>query len=263
MSFLNNEEIKINCPSCEAKRANDKQNCEYCKLRWASEKKENCPKCHQKWNVHYQFCPTCDLPPWSSGNDKIDQIIKESQLKFDNKSVIGLLEWILYEEFENINSIAKGGFGSISKAIWRSGSAHFDEEKRKFIRSGPKPVALKKLSESSDANYDIIQEIQSVILFRCNVFIAKIYGISRDPVTGDYILVFYYYENGTLYNRITQEEKMSFTLLQHDLKELATGLEILHERGYVHRDLHSGNILCAPALYITDFGNCKKVAEIT
>ncbi|CAG8524429.1 6196_t:CDS:2 [Ambispora gerdemannii] len=123
-----------------------------------NEKKENCPNCHEKWNIYCQFCPTCELPPWSSNNNKIDKIIKESQVEIYRFSAF--LEWIAYEEFSEIELIDEGGFGSVSKAIWNSGYIiDFNKKQRKLVRAGPSLVALKTLFKSSDANLDIIQEI--------------------------------------------------------------------------------------------------------
>ncbi|CAG8669510.1 11612_t:CDS:1, partial [Ambispora leptoticha] len=115
-----------------------------------NEKKVKCSKCHEKLNT-YQFCSTCDLPPWSSKNKKIDEIIK-AQLKI-------YLEWIEYEEFNEIKLIAEGGFGSVSKATWNSGYViNFDENQRKLVRAGPSLVALKMIFNSSNANHNTIQE---------------------------------------------------------------------------------------------------------
>ncbi|POG58771.1 hypothetical protein GLOIN_2v1789935 [Rhizophagus irregularis DAOM 181602=DAOM 197198] len=49
------------------------------------------------------------------GNSDIDKLIQESQ--FNAKSPYEKLEWIEYDKFEDIEYIAKGGFGSIYKAI--------------------------------------------------------------------------------------------------------------------------------------------------
>ncbi|CAG8606259.1 11222_t:CDS:2, partial [Ambispora leptoticha] len=147
------------------------------------------------------------------------------------------LEWIEYEEFDEMKLIAEGGFGSVSKAIWNSGFIiSFNKNQRKLIRAGPSFVALKVLFNSSNANYNTIQEIQSAVINSHFDNMARIFGISRDSKTKNYILVLRFYEDG---------------------------LQSLHERQYIHRDLHSGNILCGlNLLYITDFGRCRKIAEI-
>ncbi|CAG8591105.1 1120_t:CDS:2 [Ambispora leptoticha] len=116
-----------------------------------------CSKCHEKLNT-YQFCSTCDLPAWSSGNKKIDKIIKEAQLEI-------FLEWVEYEEFSEIELIAEGGFGSVSKAIWSPGYViNFDENQRKLVRAGPSLVALKMIFNSSNANCNTIQEVSKYLL---------------------------------------------------------------------------------------------------
>ncbi|CAG8556364.1 2682_t:CDS:2 [Ambispora leptoticha] len=125
-----------------------------------NEKKVNCSKCHEKLNIYYQLCSICDLPPWSSKNKKIDEIIKEAQLEIIKKAQFEIwLEWVEYEEFGEIELIAEGGFGSVSKAIWNSGYViSFNRNQRKLVRAGPSPVALKMLFNSSNANCNTIQE---------------------------------------------------------------------------------------------------------
>src|SRR2546423_11967216 len=45
------------------------------------------------------------------------------------------------------------------------------------------------------------------------------------------------------------------------LKDIARGLKVIHNRGFIHKDLHSGNILNKDETYtyITDLGLCKPV----
>ncbi|EXX53261.1 hypothetical protein RirG_245590 [Rhizophagus irregularis DAOM 197198w] len=54
---------------------------------------------------------------WTSGNNEIDKLIQKAQLKAKNHKKI--LEWIEYDRFENVAYLAKGGFGTIYKAIWK------------------------------------------------------------------------------------------------------------------------------------------------
>src|SRR6266498_1779204 len=56
---------------------------------------------------------------WTSGNSDVDKLIQESQL--NAKTLYEKLEWIEYDRFENIEYVAKGGFGTIYKAIWKDG----------------------------------------------------------------------------------------------------------------------------------------------
>ena len=75
-------------------------------------------------------------------------------------------------------------------------------------------------------------------------FLNKYYGITRNPITGDFILVMKYYKLGNLKNYITKNfynikwnEKLE--ILVHIVK----GLDHLHNQGIIHRDFHGGNIL--------------------
>jgi hypothetical protein len=56
---------------------------------------------------------------WTSGNNEVDKFIQNAQLKA--KYYYEILEWIEYDGFENVEYLAKGGFGTIHKAIWKDG----------------------------------------------------------------------------------------------------------------------------------------------
>ncbi|PKK64938.1 hypothetical protein RhiirC2_786831 [Rhizophagus irregularis] len=80
-----------------------------------------CKKCKQL-NTDYYYCQSCksqnfkqNFINWSSGNHDIDEFIQKAQLKAKNERQI--IEWIEYNKFENIEYLAKGGFGTIFKAV--------------------------------------------------------------------------------------------------------------------------------------------------
>ena len=88
--------------------------------------------------------------------------------------------------------------------------------------------------------------------------IVRLYGITQDPETKNYIMVLYYAENGSLrnylnLNTLSWEDKL-FSLLI-----IAHGLNKIHNNELTHRDLHIGNILSYTHLscVITDMGLCK------
>src|SRR5690349_12025480 len=71
-------------------------------------------------------------------------------------------------------------------------------------------------------------------------------------------------ENGSMsqylksnYNKLSLHNKLSL------LYFIARGLKDIHNKGFIHKDLHSGNILSAgdAVSYITDLGLCKPVDE--
>src|SRR5205823_6608726 len=78
------------------------------------------------------------------------------------------------------------------------------------------------------------------------------------------MMVMQYIKNGN----ISQYLKSNFNKLSlHDKLDLcydiAQGLQVIHDKGFIHKDLHSGNILSRDndECYITDLGLCKPVDE--
>src|ERR1043165_1534071 len=94
------------------------------KLILNEELKERCKKyglcegCKQPKNNHY-WCRICtfqqNFKNWTSGNHDVDEFIQKAQLEAGVESQI--IEWIEYDRFENVEYLAKGGFGTTYKAI--------------------------------------------------------------------------------------------------------------------------------------------------
>jgi serine/threonine protein kinase len=92
-----------------------------------------------------------------------------------------------------------------------------------------------------------------------NTCIIKLYGITQDPATKDYIMVLDYAENGNLrkyldasYDLLSWSDKINY------LHSIANGLKDIHEKELIHRDLHIGNILKLKYnTAITDMGLCR------
>src|ERR1051325_7684985 len=72
-----------------------------------------CEKCKHPKNNYYSWCRICNFQQnfknWTSGNQDVDKFIQKTQLKarYDKEA----LEWIEYDKFENVEYLAKGGFG--------------------------------------------------------------------------------------------------------------------------------------------------------
>src|SRR2546429_640550 len=90
---------------------------------------------------------------WTSGNNDIDEFIQNAQLKAKNYKEV--LEWIEYDKFENIEYLAKGGFGITYKAIWNEGyikswDSENDQWKRSKDDKNNFQIVLKCLNNSQD-----------------------------------------------------------------------------------------------------------------
>ena len=90
-------------------------------------------------------------------------------------------------------------------------------------------------------------------------YITQLYGITQDPETKNYMMVLDYAENGSLRNYLdTNYDKLSWKTKFFDLWSIAVGLNDIHEKELIHRDLHIGNILSFPIrARITDMGLCR------
>ena len=71
-------------------------------------------------------------------------------------------------------------------------------------------------------------------------------------------MVLDYAEHGNLRNYLDKEyDKLSWKTKFERLRYIAVGLEDIHKKELIHRDLHIGNILSFPFTRITDMGLCR------
>ena len=82
----------------------------------------------------------------TSGNEKIDNLIQEMQLKINSRYDI-IFEWIPYNQFDNIEEISKGDYATIYSATWKNGPLYNDYYE--YIRKSYKKVSLKFLHQKS------------------------------------------------------------------------------------------------------------------
>ena len=121
-----------------------------------------CKKCKQPKN-NYFWCRICVFQPnfqnWTSGNHDIDEFIQKAQLKATNEYKV--LEWIEYDRFENVEYLAKGGFGTTYKATWKDGCIDdWNSENNQWERYKNCPVALKCLHNSQDITVEFLKEVR-------------------------------------------------------------------------------------------------------
>ena len=85
---------------------------------------EECKQPNTSCNYIYRcyWCQSCNgkrfqqnFQNWTSGNHDIDEFIQGTQLKAKSRKEV--LEWIEYDRFENIEYLAKGGFGTTYKQL--------------------------------------------------------------------------------------------------------------------------------------------------
>src|SRR4051794_22388569 len=89
----------------------------------------------------------------------------------------------------------------------------------------------------------------------------QIYGMTRQPETGNLMMVMQWCKNGDLRQNLNDER--TFYWMYSRIRKIAVGLGNIHSAGLCHRDLHAGNILVNGSfIYIGNLGLCGPVLQI-
>ncbi|PKC63440.1 kinase-like protein [Rhizophagus irregularis] len=225
-----------------------------------------CENCNQKC-LATLYCEYCvrnylknNFSNWTSGNDDIDNLIQECQMKtLEPDSII---EWIPYNNLKNIKYLTKGGYSEIYTAEWIDGQfIESDSNQQQLKRLGEQYVVLKRLENVESANKRWFEEANSHLNI-CNRWsdaIVQCFGLTKDPLNGDYMLVMnklntdlrkYLQQN---HNQLTWKERIQIAAV------IIEALLRVHNENAIHRDLHSGNILFhfgSGKFNISDLGFC-------
>ncbi|GBB87358.1 hypothetical protein RclHR1_01380020 [Rhizophagus clarus] len=232
-----------------------------------------CIKCANIYtDTQYKWCKSCQIDyfqqnftNWTSKNVRVDNFIREMQLKITKPTDI-IFEWISYNQFSNIKEIGKGGFAIVYSAIWKDGPLYYDWNK--YSRESNQRVALKCLNNSQNITDEFLNEVQNYSTEKYSNNILKIYGITQNPDTKDYIMVLEYADGGNFCDYwINNGNHKNFNW--HDkirtLNNIIKGLKEIHQKQMVHCDFHTGNILFTilrKKTYISDMGLCREVSNM-
>ncbi|UZO08490.1 uncharacterized protein OCT59_028744 [Rhizophagus irregularis] len=136
--------------------------------------------------------------------------------------------------------MTRGGYGIIYRATWLK----YDTRNR-LIKN--ETVILKRFENSKNIGTYFLNELKSY--YHCfkdkKGHIIKTYGFTKDPELEDYIIVMKYASGGDLHKHLQKD----FARIKWDseklriLHQISAGLETIHNKKFIHRDFHSGNIL--------------------
>ncbi|CAB4427807.1 unnamed protein product [Rhizophagus irregularis] len=149
------------------------------------------------------------------------------------KNIIIPIKWIPYSQFKDVKEMTRGGYGIIYKATWLSNN---------------ETVILKRFENSKNNIKYFLNELKSSHHCYSRNFqnhIIKIYGFTKDPELGDYVLIMKYATEGDLHKYL-QKEFTNITWNYQKLRilwQISEGLEHVHKNKFIHRDFHSGNML--------------------
>ena len=94
----------------------------------------------------------------SSGNKKLDEIIRNTQLEAKGFDSHYYIEWVLYDDLKDIKKIGKGGFSTVYQGRWSNGPRFVKDNKRYYFEGGR--VALKKLENSQNISDEFLKEVK-------------------------------------------------------------------------------------------------------
>ncbi|UZO10670.1 uncharacterized protein OCT59_002249 [Rhizophagus irregularis] len=197
-----------------------------------------CSECNQKrkrLDENHQICQVCYkaksvyIP---SGNKVIDDFIKHTLIS--GNKLAGKIVFVPYDQFENVEFIAEGGFSKIYKAIWVDGPTTITWNEKKYENY---EVVLKKLNNSKGITSKELNELKIFHEFSLNRKIkgsygnnvSRYFGITQDLVTNDIMIIMPHYELGDLTNFITSNFYSIYWVLKlNKLKQIVIGLTNLH-----------------------------------
>ncbi|CAB5369247.1 unnamed protein product [Rhizophagus irregularis] len=148
-----------------------------------------CEKCNEKYtNISCRWCKTCqikDLFKRTSGNKKIDNFIRKMRMEI-NDPLDFIFEWIPYNQFNDIKEVSKNKFSKVYSAKWLDGPLYWGIiwNNKKYIRESDKEVVL-KCSYNLQNIDEFLNKVKQSLINRNE----KIYGISQNPITREYIIV--------------------------------------------------------------------------
>ncbi|CAG8460775.1 20068_t:CDS:2 [Dentiscutata erythropus] len=188
-------------------------------------------------------CLRKDFSNWTSNSPKIDEAIQDAQIQMPLPRA--LTEWIPYIHLEHIEFLKQGGCSSIYTATWTNGLiTSFDKKKQMFERTPNISIVLKYLKGSATNNERFLNELKTHIMLASKGYlVVDCYGITRDPLTKDFILVLKKLD-GDLRDYIFKNHKsLTWKDIYRLLSYLFYALKFIHHDGIVHKDLHCGNFM--------------------
>jgi len=176
-----------------------------------------------------------------NGNTYVDEIINISQR--DNKLSHSTLQWIPYDELEDVKELAKNDYSSISVARWtkKKKQGVFKKMSGGKAQNEVVVVSVKTLFNSKFVSKEFIEEFKRHFVNDTSATkTSSIYGFTRTPSSDLAIIATYYPSN--LYAYLSSHTLTPLHKLRL-LHTIATRLSTLHNSNLSHRAVHGGNVL--------------------
>jgi hypothetical protein len=153
--ILNDNSLTLAEKSNLVKRLN--KNHDYNKIIFNEGTKRICEDCQEECLASL-YCERCirnhlqaNFSSWSSGNNDIDILIRKCQMESIGPNRI--IEWIPYNNLQDITYLTKSGFSKIYSADLIGGCyEYWDSKNQQLNRSRNKKVILRRLENVENAN---------------------------------------------------------------------------------------------------------------
>ena len=97
----------------------------------------------------------------SSGDERLDEIIRKTQLEAKGFDSHYYIEWIPYDDLKDIKEIGEGGFATVYQGKWANGPRFVHRNKRYYYDDSD--VALKRLKNSQNNSDEFLKEVNILI----------------------------------------------------------------------------------------------------
>ncbi|PKC56907.1 kinase-like protein, partial [Rhizophagus irregularis] len=169
-----------------------------------------------------------------------------------------IIEWIPYNNFQNIKYLTKGGVSKIYTAEWTDGPYDkWDSRNQQLKRFGKLKVILKTLENVEGANVSWFDEAKShLITSNKSLGVVKCFGLTINP-NRKYMLVLQKMDVDLRSYLRHNHNKLTWKMRINIICDIIKAFYEIHKWNTIHRDLHSGNILylqSANLWCISDFG---------
>jgi hypothetical protein len=137
---------------------------DYDKIIYNEGEKRICENCQNEC-LAISYCEHClrsylraKFSDWISENFDIDNLIQKCQLESIGPNKI--IEWIPYNNLENVEYLTKGGISEIYLADWIYGHYNkWNSEKQQLERYGREKIVVKRLKNVKNANRSWFEEV--------------------------------------------------------------------------------------------------------
>ncbi|GES90834.1 kinase-like domain-containing protein [Rhizophagus clarus] len=165
------------------------------KIRYNEGTKRICENCQDECFATY-YCEHCvrnylkeNFSNWTSGNNDIDDLIQKCQIETFRPDRI--IEWIPYNNLQNVEYLTKGGYSEIYTATWIDGNYdEWDSKEKQLKRSRNLWVILKELENVESANRSWFEESKTHLTISNKWgHVIRCRGLTKNLSNGNYMLV--------------------------------------------------------------------------